>query len=100
MMLSLRRRHHEDNDPHDAGGARRCDSGPVHGSHGGDKRRILDEFIAATGYHEKSAIRVVNGAGLKRPQSRRRPSIYDEVVRGALIVLWEASSDRVRGKLT
>ena len=25
-----------------------------------DKRRILDEFIAATGYHEKSAIRVLN----------------------------------------
>ena len=25
-----------------------------------DKRRILEEFIAATGYHEKSAIRVLN----------------------------------------
>ena len=24
---------------------------------GGQKRMILDEFIAATGYHEKSAIR-------------------------------------------
>lgn len=24
------------------------------------RRRILDEFIAATGYHEKSAIRVLN----------------------------------------
>lgn len=41
---------------------------------GKDKRRILDEFIAATGYHEKSAIRVLNGAGSKRPQIRRRPS--------------------------
>ena len=27
-----------------------------------DKGRILEEFIAATGYHEKSAIRVLNGA--------------------------------------
>jgi hypothetical protein len=27
---------------------------------GRDKRRILEEFIAATGYHEKSAIRVLN----------------------------------------
>jgi hypothetical protein len=26
------------------------------------KRRILDEFIAASGYHEKSAIRVLNRA--------------------------------------
>ena len=27
-----------------------------------DKRRILEEFIAVTGYHEKSAIRVLNSA--------------------------------------
>ncbi|MGH8665502.1 MAG: hypothetical protein ACREUX_14665 [Burkholderiales bacterium] len=27
---------------------------------GVNKRRILDEFIATTGYHEKSAIRVLN----------------------------------------
>jgi hypothetical protein len=63
-----------------------------------DKRRILDEFIAATGYHEKSAIRVLNSLSVpKRRQSRQRPSLYDEAVRGALIVLWEAS-DRVCGK--
>jgi hypothetical protein len=57
----------------------------------------LDEFIAATGYHEKSPIRVLNASGSKRPQTRRRASLYDEAVRGALIVLWEAS-DRVCGK--
>jgi hypothetical protein len=28
---------------------------------GSAKRKILDEFIAASGYHEKSAIRVLNG---------------------------------------
>ena len=27
-----------------------------------EKRKILEEFIAATGYHEKSAIRVLNSA--------------------------------------
>ena len=27
-----------------------------------DKRRILQEFTAATGYHEKSAIRVLNSS--------------------------------------
>ena len=64
---------------------------------GKDKRRILDEFIAATGYHEKSAIRVLNSTGSKRLQTRRRASLYDEAVRSALIVLWEAS-DRVCGK--
>jgi hypothetical protein len=62
------------------------------------KRRILDEFIAASGYHEKSAIRVLNEvpAGKER-QTRKRPSLYDEATRAALIVLWEAS-DRVCGK--
>jgi len=63
-----------------------------------DKRRILEEFIAATGYHEKSAIRVLNSPpDPKCRQIRQRPSLYDEAVRGALIVLWEAS-DRVCGK--
>src|SRR5438045_3336971 len=65
---------------------------------GKDKHRILEEFIAATGYHEKSAIRVLNRPSTsKRHQSRHRPSLYDEARRGALIVLWEAS-DRVCGK--
>jgi hypothetical protein len=65
---------------------------------GKDKRRILEEFIAATGYHEKSAIRVLNApAAPKRRQTRQRPSLYDEAARAALIVLWEAS-DRVCGK--
>ncbi|MER8760491.1 transposase [Mesorhizobium sp. M0976] len=63
-----------------------------------DKSRILEEFIAATGYHEKSAIRLLNSSSKpKRRQSRQRPSIYDEAARGALIELWEAS-DRVCGK--
>ena len=65
---------------------------------GKQKRRILDEFVASTGYHEKSAIRVLNGQPVTyRRQTRNRPSLYDEAARGALIVLWEAS-DRVCGK--
>ena len=44
-----------------------------------DKRRNLKEFIAATGYHEKSAIRVLNAPPEpKRRQTRKRPSIYDD----------------------
>ena len=65
---------------------------------GKDKRRILEEFIAATGYHVKSAIRILNSPpALNRRQTRQRSSLYDEAARGALIVLWEAS-DRVCGK--
>jgi hypothetical protein len=65
---------------------------------GAEKRRILDEFIVVTGYHHKSAIRALNAEPTtKRRQIRVRPSLYDEAVRAALIVLWEAS-DRVCGK--
>ena len=63
-----------------------------------DKRRILEEFVAATEYHEKSAIRVLNSPPKpKRRQTRQRPLLYDEAARVALIVLWEASN-RVCGK--
>jgi len=63
-----------------------------------EKRKILEQFIAATGYHEKSAIRLLNSApALKVRRTRQRASLYDEAVRAALIVLWEAS-DRVCGK--
>src|ERR1700733_1454570 len=62
------------------------------------KRGVLEEFIAATGYHEKSAIRVLNGPPeAKVRQTRQRASLYDEAARAAIIVLWEAS-DRVCGK--
>lgn len=58
----------------------------------GEKGEILDEFIAATGYHEKSAIRVLNAEPTaKGHRTRARPSLYDEAARVALIVLWEAS---------
>jgi hypothetical protein len=65
---------------------------------GKEKRGILDEFVATTGYHQKSAIRVLNGQpATKQRRKRNRRSLYDEAARAALIVLWEAS-DRVCGK--
>ena len=40
-----------------------------------EKRKILEQFIAATGYHEKSAIRVLNTPPEpKRRQARQRTS--------------------------
>lgn len=65
---------------------------------GRQERKILDEFIAVTGYHEKSAIRALNAEPIAKGRQRRtRVSLYDEAARAALIVLWEAS-DRVCGK--
>lgn len=63
-----------------------------------DKVRILDEFASLTGYHRKHAIRVLNGAApdsVAAPTPRNR--VYDEAVRQALVVLWEAG-DRICGK--
>jgi hypothetical protein len=62
------------------------------------KRLILQEFTALTGYHRKSAIRVLNGeAGESDTAAPRRPRIYDDAFCRTLVVLWEAS-DRVCGK--
>ena len=61
-----------------------------------EKTKILDEFVALTGYHRKHAIRVLREeANTKETRARNR--LYDEAVRQALTVLWEAA-DRVCGK--
>ena len=65
-----------------------------------DRIRILDEFVALTGYHRKHAIRVLGqevGTALSASASSTRNRLYDEAVRQALTVLWEAA-DRVCGK--
>ena len=64
-----------------------------------EKVRILTEFVAVTGFHRKHAIRILNEVEEpSEPAERRgRPRLYDEAVRQALIVLWEAS-DRVCGQ--
>ena len=62
------------------------------------KCRILDEFVAVTGYHRKHAIRLLR-LGRAAPSSiaRARPGRYGDAVAEALLILWEAS-DRVCGK--
>ena len=62
-----------------------------------DKQRILDEFVAVTGYHRKHAIRVLCRREKKPPASQSHSLRYGTDVREALIVLWEAS-DRLCSK--
>jgi len=63
-----------------------------------EKQRILDEFVAVTRWHRKHAIRVLNVSGAHGDTQRtRRVRVYDDAIRLALLVLWEAS-DRVCGK--
>src|SRR5215467_4921025 len=61
------------------------------------KSRILDEFVAVTGFHRKHAMRVLRGEQATRGAPRPARRLYDEAVRDALIVIWEAS-DRICGK--
>jgi hypothetical protein len=63
-----------------------------------EKARILDEFVAVTGFHRKHAMRLLRSGGpvaAAGPRPERR--VYGEAVRTALLVVWEAS-DRVCGK--
>jgi hypothetical protein len=63
-----------------------------------ERGRILDEFTAITGLHRKHAMRLLrHGRSQRRTGTRPERRLYNEAVREALIVLWEAS-DRVCGK--
>ena len=63
-----------------------------------ERTKILDEFVAVTGYHRKHAIRLLRPkAEPSRPVQRRVHRRYDGAVREALIALWEAS-DRLCSK--
>jgi hypothetical protein len=63
-----------------------------------EKGLILDEFVAVTRMHRKHAQRLLRDG---RPGERSGPRlgrrIYDDAVREALILVWEAS-DRICGK--
>jgi hypothetical protein len=62
------------------------------------KTKILDEFSEVTGFHRKHAIRLLRGqAGCSSPRQGYGRRVYDEAVREALVVVWEAG-DRICGK--
>ena len=63
-----------------------------------ERGRILDEFTAVSGLHRKHAMRLLR-AGQPDQRSGARPGrrLYNDAVREALIVIWEAS-DRICGK--
>jgi len=63
-----------------------------------EKTRLLDEFVAMTGHHRKHAIRLLGSNGqCVVPALRGGKCVYDEAVKGALIILWEAA-DRICDK--
>ena len=62
-----------------------------------EKGRILDEFVAVSGDHRTHAMRLLRSGTATKAKASNRRQIYDEAVRTALVVLWEAS-DRICGK--
>ena len=63
-----------------------------------EKKGILDEFVKVTGFHRKHAIRVLKKSPrLDKSEPRQRARIYNEAVREALTIVWEAA-DRICGK--
>lgn len=57
---------------------------------------ILDEFASMTGFHRNNASRVLReGPSTTRTAARPSRRLYDEAMRQALALFWEAS-DRVR----
>ena len=64
----------------------------------GEKQKILHEFVALTSYHRKYAVRILGAGSADDEQTApvQRPCRYDEAVREALVLLWEAS-DRICG---
>ena len=64
-----------------------------------EKGRILDEFVAVAKCHRKHAVRLLGHPGEESTAVATGPGrrVYDEAVREALVVLWEAS-DRICGK--
>jgi hypothetical protein len=63
-----------------------------------EKKGILDEFVKVTGFHRKHAIRVLKRSPRpEREEPRQRAQIYNEAVREALTIVWEAA-DRICGK--
>src|SRR5471030_1884623 len=62
-----------------------------------ERIKILDEFVALTAYHRKHAIRLLRAKPSAPEATREHKRLYDEAVRQALTVLWEAA-DRICGK--
>jgi len=57
------------------------------------KKGIVDEVMANTGYHRKSVIRVLNAQPARTRRRPRRPRLrrYDAAVVTALLVVWRAA---------
>ena len=63
-------------------------------AHGTDRKRILDEFVASSGYHRKYAIQLLNHPPKAPPARKKRQRVpqYTAAVQRALIACWHATN--------
>ena len=63
-------------------------------AHGTDRKRILNEFVASSGYHRTYAIQLLNHPPKAPPahKKRQRVSQYTAAVQRALITCWHATN--------
>jgi hypothetical protein len=63
-------------------------------AHGIDRTRILDEFVASSGYHRKYALHLLNHLPKAPPprKKRQRAPRYCAAVQQALITCWHATN--------
>ena len=56
-----------------------------------EKKRILNEFVANTGYHRKYALTLLNrkGSDATTPPRQRRQRVYTGEVVDALVLIWK-----------
>jgi hypothetical protein len=60
---------------------------------GKERERILDEFVASTGYNRKYAIHLLrHPPSERRPQKRRRSRQYNAKVEWALVDVWKVAN--------
>jgi len=57
-----------------------------------EKKRLLDGFVAATGYSRKHAVTVLGKTASTTEHKRKRQKKYDEEVLAALIFAWNAAN--------
>ena len=63
-------------------------------AHGTDRKRILDEFVASSGYHRKYALHLLNHPPKAPPprKKRQRAPRYSAAVQRVLITCWHATN--------
>ena len=61
---------------------------------GTDRKRILDEFVASSGYHRKYALHLLNHPPKAPPPRKKRQRVprYSTAVQRALITCWHATN--------